>query len=286
MCGMARTTLTRTLALVAVAAAPGSLGAQTCPEGREPRPWLGIHTFHCQGGNCALPGINAIMIPEEPFSEGSGGTDWSFTVEPYLWEIDGAGPAAGKVHEGDVLVAVDGLPVTTWAAGHRLTEVRVGESVELTLRRDGRLHRERIVAGPTCRGFKASAGPATRPWDMERAPAEPVPPVLTPESPVVRLPGLGLVLVGSQEMSVGEDGRTTWWFRSFPTVAEVTPGGPAAAAGIRAGEQLAAVDGAALTTAPGATALVQSASGAKVTVMVRYDEGRRARGVVVNGGSR
>src|SRR5262249_32532379 len=61
-----------------------------------------------------------------------------FYEEPRIAEVDANGPAAGRLREGDVLVAVDGALVTTSEAGRRIGDLMPGRSIQLTVRRDGR----------------------------------------------------------------------------------------------------------------------------------------------------
>src|SRR5688500_14703805 len=67
-------------------------------------PSLGIGTVHCQGGDCVGKGIYARLRPQTRAGGAGGGpTSWEFTVEPSLWEIYPAGPAAGRIDDGDFL---------------------------------------------------------------------------------------------------------------------------------------------------------------------------------------
>lgn len=111
--------------------------AQSCPDGREPFGSPGIGEYHCVGGTCE------INEPGDPYAH-------TFTTEPRLRDIDPDGPSAGKLQSGDVLVAVDGVLITTPEGGRRLGGLAPGQQSRFTVRRDGRLHEVRIVPERSC----------------------------------------------------------------------------------------------------------------------------------------
>jgi membrane-associated protease RseP (regulator of RpoE activity) len=80
----------------------------------------------------------------------TGERNWYFQSEPEIHKIDPKGPAAGKLEDGDVIVAIDGLPITTHQAGQRFANVAPGENVKLTVRRGGRLLDTTIVPRGVC----------------------------------------------------------------------------------------------------------------------------------------
>src|SRR5215218_9074607 len=73
---------------------------------------------------------------------------YRFGTEPRISGI--RGPGAGRLREGDVLVAVDGRLITTDQAGDRLANVRRGERVRISVRRGGRVESYDITAGERC----------------------------------------------------------------------------------------------------------------------------------------
>jgi len=96
-----------------------------CPEGKALTGDLGIGGFQCVAAGC---GVNAL----------SGGRyHHSFSAEPYILDVDTGGPAAHLLEDGDVLVAVDGLLITTTEAGDRLANLEPGRPVTLRIRRGG-----------------------------------------------------------------------------------------------------------------------------------------------------
>ena len=112
----------------------------TCPEGRPVGGDLGINHLLCIGGDCTI------------YARIGDGLTHQLTTEPRLHEVDLRGPSAGLVKEGDVLVAVDGLLVTTPEGGHRLASLKTRTQVLLWLRRDGRDVRVSVTTREGC-GF-------------------------------------------------------------------------------------------------------------------------------------
>jgi len=60
---------------------------------------------------------------------------WQFQTEPEIKVVDRDGPSYGLLKSGDVIVAIDGLLITTRKAGVRLANLVAGEPVELLVRR-------------------------------------------------------------------------------------------------------------------------------------------------------
>lgn len=70
---------------------------------------------------------------------------WLFHAEPEIKEIDRGGPSHDKLKDGDVIVAVDGMLITTRKAGIRFANLTAGEPVEFTIRRRGRTRSVTVV---------------------------------------------------------------------------------------------------------------------------------------------
>ncbi len=107
----------------------------------EPLQLLGIDRFECR---CS-----------QAREAGSGMWLWLFMSEPTIGGVDSDGPTHGKLQPGDVIVAIDGMLITTRGAGERFSRISPGEPVELTVRRGGIELREWIV--PTERVESADA---------------------------------------------------------------------------------------------------------------------------------
>ncbi len=75
---------------------------------------------------------------------------WTFRSEPRVAGIRADGPAAGRLREGDLLAAIDGVLITTREGARRFAEVAPGARATLTVRREGREIPVRIVADAVC----------------------------------------------------------------------------------------------------------------------------------------
>lgn len=300
-------------ATVLLLAGAAAVAGQQCEGGRTPVPSIGVGTFHCQGGSCLIGGASSTIrsgLPEPLRAvRDRYETPWAFTVEPSLWEIDPTGPAAGRILEGDKLVAVGGYLVTTSAAWRAMSTAVPGDTLTVTVRRSGGMGTVRAGLEPAgrsllpearsvreadtlveldlplvgvCGGLRASAGPGDRPWTLENRPV-PEPPVIPEGAGVVEVPSLGLTLLGEKQVTVGPDGSVVWSFVEPPTVASVVPGGVAAQAGIRPGERIVGVDGQRLDTPEGIEEFLDAVRGERSILNVWV--GRSARGVTLGGGA-
>ena len=166
-----------------------------------------------------------------------------FGAEPRITGVRAGGPAAGRLREGDVLVRVDGKPITTREGARRLGEIRPGERVRLAVRRGGRVEEVTIEAGGRCIPHPP-VPPAANAPPAPDAPAAPLPPAgeLMPE---------GWFGFAIECQNCGDDENGDFRFREPPVIASVQPGSPAARAGLRPGDRLTHVDGVSLDSAAG-----------------------------------
>lgn len=113
---------------------------------------------------------------------------YRFGTEPRLGGIHG--PGAGRLREGDVLLALDGRLITTDQAGDRLANVRPGERVRVTVRRGGQVRNVDVVVGERCLRMPVPPTPP-RPPRAPGAPAAPAAPRApgAPTPPVPPAPG-------------------------------------------------------------------------------------------------
>ena len=126
------------LSVYALSTATG-LGAQACEWGwvEDDAATIGIGRLLCLGGECE---INLV--------ESDGQRAHRFTTEPRVMEL--SAPASSELREGDVIVAVDGVPITTLEGGRRLARAEVGVPIELTVRGSTGLRVVRLVPVPGC----------------------------------------------------------------------------------------------------------------------------------------
>lgn len=262
--------------------------SRSCKQGGSPHPSLGIGTFHCQGGSCLIGGVWATqgrgqaaavqkLARQDPWA-------WDFSTEPRLWEIDPSGPAAGRIRDGDVLVAVNGAPVTTREAGRQLEAMKAGTAIELTLRRGGALVRTSVVPTERCDAYRVSSGPDSLPRFLTRdsrgvvSRRSPVDESLSPIPTgvgTVRFEAAGLVLAGATDLQVARGGQVRWRFVHDPVVAEVLEGSAAGRGGIVPGEVIIQAGVDSLTTTGGVAALAAAGPGHPVVLFVRRGQSFR-----------
>jgi S1-C subfamily serine protease len=127
-------------ATLAAALVPGGIAhaQSTCPEGRPMTGDLGIERYRCIGGACEI------------WSETSLGLTHVFTTEPRIDRLDPEGPSAGALRVGDVLVAIDGILITSEDGGQRLANLRPGVAAVVWIRRGDRNLEVRVVPVPGC----------------------------------------------------------------------------------------------------------------------------------------
>lgn len=258
----ARTAAAGLLAGVLVGAFAGNASAQT-PCTTAAKGWLGVSGLAC---NCTVQ---------------TGGTPvWEFRSEPRVMDLVAGSPAAAALRPGDMIVAVDGVPITTEQAGRRFGAPEPSTPMVLTIRRNGRLQDVRITPDAVCEGDArlepatpmapsrllplrapaAGAADRTRPR-AARAPT-PRPGRLAPTVGPVRPPGqprqgwFGFGIRCSQcgwEQADG-DPLPRWSFRESPELEQVADGSPADRAGLRAGDVLVEIDGVPLVSPEGGRA--------------------------------
>jgi membrane-associated protease RseP (regulator of RpoE activity) len=221
-----------------VAGGAAVLRAQTVcdADGRRPAPQPGFGLFQCVGGACGI------------FDGTDAAPEHRFTVEPRLWHVAHPGPADGILEEGDQLVAVDGLPITTRRAGQRLARLRADTPLSLTVRRAGVLRTVQIRPAVGCAyPTLVVTDTGELPAELSRAPRAPAP--VRAEAPFE----LGLTLACDECRWVRRyDGSLAWHTLEVPRVLAVQPDGPAARSGLATGDRLLTVDGRAVVSEAGA----------------------------------
>lgn len=242
-------------------------GGSRCPEGHPETGDIGIEYLLCVGGSCA---VNL---------RSGRGYAHDFSTEPLIREIRPGSPAAGRLHTGDILIAIDGVLITTREGGRRLANLRPGVPVTLRVRRDGKEMDIPVVPEPGCnmprlavlarpaKGAKGAEDPGDAYTAVLARPAQrlPMPPASANVLPAV---DFGMELeCGACGWYSSADGPA-WRSTTTPVVHAVEPGGPADKAGFRAGDVLLKVDGLLITSA-GGRHLGELAPGRPVTFQVR-----------------
>ena len=113
--------------MVAVAAREAHAQSSECSENRSMAGTIGITRLECIGRSCSVS-----------VADGRGGWTHDFAVEPRLGAVDASVPPARQIRVGDIVLAIDEVPITTREGGRRLANLNVGDTVRLRLRREGK----------------------------------------------------------------------------------------------------------------------------------------------------
>lgn len=206
---------------------------------------------------------------------------WLFQTEPEIWEVDRTGPSHGKLKKGDVIVAIDGMLITTRKAGIRFANLIAGEPVELEIRRGKHTrtttvvpravakpdvpieltvrrsdHDVTIEPGATsfpelARSIEELSKRAAKIGEMVGSLGVPAPPgpyslpefnIDFAESAPRGWVGFGLLFRGSiRQNDAGKPAE--WEFNEPPTIRSIQPGSPADEAGLQVDDVLLEIDG-------------------------------------------
>jgi hypothetical protein len=231
-------------------------------------------------------GISGLRMEQGSFRKRGEEWIWSFGTEPQVITVADHGQSGDAVREGDVLVAIDGVLITTRDGGGRLGAVERAERVRLTVRRDGRERDLSIVAGSQCAPRPPRAPAAPRAVRAPPAPdANSLPPISMSNAPLPPWIGdayLGFSFQCSQcgmRSVSGEPERYVWDFSGPPEVTAVDDAGPARDQ-LRRGDLLIAIDGTELTTEEGGRLMGRVEPGDTIVWTVERD-GRRTEARVV-----
>jgi S1-C subfamily serine protease len=238
-------------------------GGTRCPEGHPETGDIGIEYLLCVGGSCAVN-----LRSERGYAH-------DFSTEPLIRGIRPGSPSAGKLHTGDILIAIDGVLITTRDGGRRLANLRPGVPVTLRVRRNGKEMDVTVVPETGCNMPRLAvlARPATGASSDAAAAvfADPVRPSMPrPRLSMNVLPAVdfGMELECDSCGWYGSPRGPAWFSNTAPVVHAVEPGGPAAKAGFRPGDVLLKVDGQMITGA-GGRHLGELAPGKPATFQVR-----------------
>lgn len=239
-----------------------------CPEGHPETGDLGIESLLCVTGSCAVN-----MRTDAGFTH-------MFSTEPRIRGLVDGSPADGNLMDGDIIIAIDGVLITTREGGRRLANLRPGDPVTLRIRR-GRDEMDvtlvprlgcnmpgLAVLSPTPRpavaprpaveadparsprpAFAPRPVPAADPAQAPRAAAPAIAPrpaaapkaAVQPADPPF---SFGLELeCGPCGWRTDPGGALHWSSPALPTIRSVEPGGPGAQAGLRPGDVLVEIDG-------------------------------------------
>lgn len=192
----------------------------------------------------------------------------SFGTQPRIEDVRSSGPAAGRLREGDLLLAVDGIAITEPAGARRYTRARPGDRLRLTVQRDDRVVDLTVVALGRC-----VPHPPAPPHPDGAVPAPDAPPAPVPPAPAHdELMPEGWLGLSIECLDCGEDESTgVFRFHQPPVVVRVEPCSPAAHAGLLPGDRLTHLNGMSLTDAAGWARFYAIQPGE--LVRFRYDRG-------------
>ena len=266
------------LGLVFSAAASGhaqNATRQTC-EGKDPVGYIGISGVEC---NCTIG------------PPGSKRT-WSFRTEPKVTSLEMDAPAGRLLRTGDVITHVNGKLITTRAGAQELANVRPGEPVVLTIRRNGLtqtyavtpaaacptdtrllgIYAPDVPAGraPAARAGAGAQGTTPRP---PRSVPTPPPPPRAPRAPTPPVPrasfGMGLSCSDCSIKVSEKNNSTTMSFSQPPEVYSIERDGPADKAGIRRGDVITHVNGKSIDSPEGGNLFANAKPGQTVSFTVQ-----------------
>lgn len=217
---------------------------------------LGIGHYECVGSG------SGCIVNERL----DGGYAHLFTTEPAISDIDPKGPASGVLKDGDLLVAVDRLLVTTREGGRRLANLEAGRPVDLRIRRGTSQVDLTLTPVLGCEIPSLSVyGPGTSSSRGQRAIGSASHLATTPIDLGMRLE------CGSCGWRVGREGTRRWYASESPIVVGVDEGGPAQVAGVRRGDVLEALDGASFVAPDGSSQLGTLRTGRPLVLVVRRE---------------
>lgn len=277
------------------------VGQTMCREGELAEGTLGFRGFDCRG-ECTLT-----------MNEKGQERSWSFTTEPEITGIERGSSSDGKLEEGDRIVAIDGMLITTAAGGDRFANIAPGEEVTIRYRRDGRIQEATVVAGTRCMPVpEATWGPSR----IAPAPRRPDRPRGVARSTVVaptlrvRREGRGVSVVSPRlaegvstlglidrtpkgRLGIGfscqecgtqrveESDEVVWFFSGPIEVTMVDDGGPGEDAGIQRGDLIKAVNGHRIESDAGGKAFSEIEPDVRVRLTLVKRNGREVEVTVV-----
>jgi len=218
-------------------------------------------------------GITGIQCERCRFYTEEGRSQAVFWTEPVIRGLDPSLPGARVLREGDAIVAVDGALITTTRGQEAYSSLPMEGEVRVRVRRNGAtrdLDVPVVAVCPTARSVvPAIAGrpiPAAAP-NPGSAYAPPLPSLPSTAAPAAAPPLAGLAIPAPPPLEPGarlgfgfacgpcsarrEGDVTTWTFEAPPEITGIQPRGPAAEAGMRAGDRILQIDGTDITTPEG-----------------------------------
>lgn len=269
-----------TLALAALVSVAGpALGAgpdRDCADGRAAVGYIGIDGLSC---NCTVTSTRNVTNGEDTGAR----RVWKFRGEPTILHIANDSPAEGNLEAGDIIVSINGAPITTRKAGNLYGDPPPLEPMGFVVRRSSELVEVTVIPEAVC------------PDDprIDYGPVAPVAPTPPPPPRVVRLgelprleapappaaPDVNVLPRGWLGMGISCEDCVVklggdypgWQFTSPPVVYSVDAGSPAERAGLRAGDVLTHIDDIPLVERDGAERFTEIRPGQELTWQIERD---------------
>jgi membrane-associated protease RseP (regulator of RpoE activity) len=249
--------------------------AGRCPEGHPETGDLGIESLLCVSGSCT---VNLRT---------DRGYVHEFSTEPRIQGLRDGSPADGKLRDGDILIAIDGVLITTREGGRRMANLKPGVPVTLRIRRGGREMDVVLVPRLGCNmptlavlaGAQSMPRPAVAPMPAQGArPA--IAPAVHPSAEARAVLAAGPAEPApfnfGLELECGDcgwrsgPGRSAIWSSAVPPkVLSVEAGGPGDQAGLKPGDVLLELDGHPLDSAESGRAIGKLRPNESVTLKIR-----------------
>ena len=273
------------IALAAVVPANAQSTAGNTCSGKEAVGSLGISGIAC---NCTIG------------RPGSGDV-WQFRSEPVITSLETDSRAGAVLKIGDVITHVNGKSIRTAEGAALLANVRPGQAIILTIRRNGQPLKYALTAESACptdpgllgmyaparigSGHAAAATPVVAPplrGSLSTAPVRPS--GAAPKATYSAMPkasfGMGLACTGNCSIKVSEkNGTPMMSFSEPPEVYSIEKGGPADQAGIQRGDILLRIDGAPMDGAAGGKLFATAQPGQTVSFTVK--RGKETKNILV-----
>ncbi|HUQ84251.1 MAG TPA: PDZ domain-containing protein [Gemmatimonadaceae bacterium] len=268
-------TLGRSLVAVVVASSAADAQSDRCESGEPRVGQLGIGRYECvTDGGCEI------------FRQTAAGLAHRFSIEPTVWGIRRDGPAGGQLRDGDAIVAVDGVLITTPDGGKRLANLTPGSTVTLRIRRTGNELDVRLTPEAGCARLSLVVSTTHERVVDRRAEA-----IVPPRATVSEADALERAARAARGADARVDfgmelacDRCGWRLlgdalvfdaSEAPAVKAVEAGGPAQTGGIVAGDVLLEVNGVAFTSPEGGRLLGRTQPGDRLTFRVRRGDATR-----------
>lgn len=239
-------------------------------------------------GYLGISGIDCDCTISSPRS----GHNWTFRTEPTITSLEMDSRGATLLRIGDVITAVNGKLITTKEGAQELAELKPGEGVVLTIRRNGNTQRIALTAQSACpndsrlfsiyapgRAYGEAppvpsatmARPGT--WSVAQVPTPTMPPAPTVYAARGKAGveyawtepratfGMGLTC-SNCSMGFSERDKTAFMiFSKPPEVYSIERNGPADRAGIRRGDVITRVNGYSVDSDEGGKAFAMAKPG-------------------------